>query len=82
MTDEFKKSCPLRTRRTTMGGCCTWGDFYDGLKREWAVAFYAPPTPIQWDWAYKDWRYGLSGAEAVDYAVRRKRGPLRGRSPQ
>lgn len=71
LSHKVEFGCPLRIRRDTRAGCCTWDTFIVDFADCWPRWFQAPPTAEQWQWAKRDWKSGNTGFEAAHNAQRR-----------
>lgn len=71
LSSMVEQRCPLRTRRHTRAGCCTWDTFITSFSAAWPQWFCSEPTLEQWQWARRDWKAGNTGWEAAHNAQRR-----------
>lgn len=71
LATAVESNCPLRIRRETRAGCCTWDTFIVGFAGAWPQWFDAEPTLDQWHAASRDWKAGNTGWEAAHNAQRR-----------
>lgn len=66
---EIEARCPLKIRRSTNAGCCSWDTFITDFAGAWPRYIDGMPSDAQWRRAQNNWKRGNTGWEAVQIAM-------------